>query len=242
MCVLFYVCVGTDFVDWLEKGFIYILYVRRVFKWAFAYDRVCPSWSWQDVKIQFLTNLVKVQTQLLLQPGVCLFVWCPTLFLTWISASAFSTSCCFADKGLSRSFFCFQCSPPTTPTPNPKTQTQTHFYGTSSSSFSFEKIWLLLWSSKLQWRFTISFKLLNVCWSIFLIYNFFFFFLFFLPPFLSVPMNSLHPNYGVVLITGPSARAKGNYPGLFLSLVIRALLSTPYFSTNGQNSTQLGQW
>ena len=37
MCVLFYVCVGNGFVDWLEKTFIH---VRRVLKCAFTYDGV----------------------------------------------------------------------------------------------------------------------------------------------------------------------------------------------------------
>ena len=38
VCVcMFYFCEVTGFVDWLDKGFIYI-YLRRVLKCAFAYD------------------------------------------------------------------------------------------------------------------------------------------------------------------------------------------------------------
>ena len=49
-----------DFVDRHEKVYIYI-YMRMFLKSAFAYDRIWSSWcdqySWQDVKVQLLSNL-----------------------------------------------------------------------------------------------------------------------------------------------------------------------------------------
>ena len=46
MSVLFYVCVGTGFMDWLEKMFIYIyIYEKSLAMCISAYDRVWLSWG-----------------------------------------------------------------------------------------------------------------------------------------------------------------------------------------------------
>ena len=110
MYVLCYVCIGIGCVDWLEKRIYIYIYMRRVLKCEFAYNRVCcpevTLCGWQDINIQLLSvpNLYMpvfvwiwqdVKIQLLSVPNHCM----PVFFVLYLWSTPRSVCTTSVDYG-----------------------------------------------------------------------------------------------------------------------------------------------